>query len=288
MATPLPTNLAYGTVVGRFLAVTADGPDTDALPDGVPLSGTIVFTPSVSVALVAEVSPTTLLLQPIRASIDGNGYVFQGNSPGVKLLATDATSVNPIDFTYRVSFEDMTVEGTPVAIPGFHIKVPAGLETDLTKATPVAYSEGVLIVRGEAGPPGTGGGGTGSGTDGKSVEMRNSGTYIQWRLVGTTAWNNLVALADITGPKGDPGDGGGGTGTGTDGKSVEIQTTSTEIQWRLIGDTTWKRIATLDSLKGAAGATGPQGPAGNVRLLAAGVTVAPTDAVAGTIIAYRA
>lgn len=39
---------------------------------------------------------------------------------------------------------------------------------------------------------------------------------------------------------------------------------------------------------GSTGATGPQGAAGNVRLLAAGATAAPTDAPAGTIIAYRA
>lgn len=288
MVTALPTNIGYGTVVGRFLAVVADGIDGDNAPDGVPLAGTVVFTPSVSVALVASVAPTTLALTPIRASLDGEGYLYQNGSRGVTLLATDSTAVNPLDFTYRVSFEDLTVNDEPFQMPGYHIKVPAGVETDLTKATPVAYSEGLLIIRGEQGPSGTGGGG-GGGSDGKSVEMRNNGTYIQWRLVGASTWINLVALADITGPKGQDGAaGGGGGGTGTDGRSVEIQTTSTEIQWRLIGDTTWKTIATLASLKGATGGTGPQGPAGNVRLLAAGVTVAPTDAPAGTIIAYRA
>lgn len=287
MVTALPTNIGYGTVVGRFLAVVADGPDADNAPDGVALAGTVVFTPSVSVALVASVAPTTLALTPIKASLDGEGYLFQNGSRGVTLLATDSTAVNPLDFTYRVSFEGLTVNDQPFQMAGYHIKVPAGVETDLTKVTPVSYSEGLLIIRGEQGPPGDGTGGGGSGTDGKSVEMRNNGTYIQWRLVGTSTWINLVALADITGPKGDPGTGGGG-GSGTDGRSVEIQTTSTEIQWRLIGDTTWKTIVTLASLKGQTGSTGPQGPAGNVRLMPAGATAAPTDAPAGTIIAYRA
>lgn len=48
---------------------------------------------------------------------------------------------------------------------------------------------------------GTGAGG-GTGTDGREVEIRNSGTYIQWRYVGVDSWTDLVSLADITGSPG--------------------------------------------------------------------------------------
>lgn len=48
---------------------------------------------------------------------------------------------------------------------------------------------------------GTGTGG-GTGVDGREVELRNSGTYIQWRYVGVDSWTDLVSLADITGPTG--------------------------------------------------------------------------------------
>lgn len=41
--------------------------------------------------------------------------------------------------------------------------------------------------------------------DGKSVEMQTTADYIQWRLVGDTAWTNLIALSEIAGPKGDDG-----------------------------------------------------------------------------------
>lgn len=44
--------------------------------------------------------------------------------------------------------------------------------------------------------------------DGKSVEMQTTDTYIQWRLVGDAAWTDLIALADLAGPKGDDGDPG--------------------------------------------------------------------------------
>lgn len=44
--------------------------------------------------------------------------------------------------------------------------------------------------------------------DGKSVEMQTTVDYIQWRLVGDTAWTNLIALSEIAGPKGNDGSAG--------------------------------------------------------------------------------
>src|SRR6185312_11456495 len=41
-----------------------------------------------------------------------------------------------------------------------------------------------------------------------------------------------------------------------DGKNVELQTTATEIQWRVEGDTTWQTLVPLSEI------TGPQGPDG--------------------------
>ena len=49
------------------------------------------------------------------------------------------------------------------------------------------------------------GGGTGGGsaTDGREVELRNNGEYIQWRYSGDEEWINLVSLSDLKGEKGD-------------------------------------------------------------------------------------
>jgi len=44
-----------------------------------------------------------------------------------------------------------------------------------------------------------------STTSAREIELRNSGTYIQWRYVGDAAWTDLVALADITGAPGADG-----------------------------------------------------------------------------------
>ncbi len=46
------------------------------------------------------------------------------------------------------------------------------------------------------------------GADGREVELRTTETHIQWRYVGDTEWKDLIALSEITGPKGDKGDAG--------------------------------------------------------------------------------
>lgn len=43
---------------------------------------------------------------------------------------------------------------------------------------------------------------TGDGTNGREVELQKGTDYIQWRYVGDTDWNNLVALNDLRGSDG--------------------------------------------------------------------------------------
>lgn len=47
-----------------------------------------------------------------------------------------------------------------------------------------------------------GGGSSGSGTNGREVELSVVNGYIAWRYAGETTWRNLVALSDLTGPAG--------------------------------------------------------------------------------------
>jgi hypothetical protein len=41
----------------------------------------------------------------------------------------------------------------------------------------------------------------------RQPEFQSTGTYLQWRLVGDTAWNNLVPVSSIVGPQGPSGGG---------------------------------------------------------------------------------
>ena len=57
--------------------------------------------------------------------------------------------------------------------------------------------------------------------------------------------------------------GGGGSGTpGKDGREIELQKSSTAIQWRYVGDESWTDLVQLSEITGPAGPQGEQGPKG--------------------------
>lgn len=98
------------------------------------------------------------------------------------------------------------------------------------------------------------------GTDGREIELRNSGTYIQWRYVGDTAWTDLASIASITGPAGSNGSDGSDGSNGTNGREIELRNSGTYIQWRYVGDTAWTDLVSIASITGPTGATGAAGP----------------------------
>lgn len=151
--------LTYGLVTGRFLAAVGDGPaDADALPDAVPLAGTVTFTPSANALLVpsATPAPATILPVPVDATLDSGGYISRNGARGVWLLATDDPSVNPTGYTYDVSFTGLSANGQSVKYDDFSIQVISGMTQDLAVLAPVGSSGGALIVRGEKGDAGGG------------------------------------------------------------------------------------------------------------------------------------
>lgn len=129
-----------------------------------------------------------------------------------------------------------------------------------------------VIPRGADGTNGTDGA---DGTDGREVELQVTSTYIQWRYAGDATWNNLVALSSLKGADGSPGAAGTPGAAGEDGREVEIQATSTYIQWRYVGETAWNNLVALSSLKGADGAPGAAGADG---VGISGVAFKETDA----------
>lgn len=59
--------------------------------------------------------------------------------------------------------------------------------------------------QGEPGPAGRNGADGAAGANGRDVQLQRANGYIQWRYVGASTWNNLLALTEITGPEGDQG-----------------------------------------------------------------------------------
>jgi len=82
------------------------------------------------------------------------------------------------------------------------------------------------------------------GDDGEEVSLQVTATHIQWRL-GSGAWQNLIALSDITGPP------------GADAEEISVQASATHIQWRR-GEGAWVNIVALADLAGADGDDGQE------------------------------
>ena len=97
-----------------------------------------------------------------------------------------------------------------------------------------------------------------SGKDGmnaKSIEVQRVATHIQWRYEGGE-WQNLVAIADITGPTGQNGK------DGANGKTPEFRVNESTLQWRYVGDEIWLNLYDLSVLKGLDGRDGADGKDG--------------------------
>jgi hypothetical protein len=141
--------LVYGTVVGRFLAAIVDAPtDNDDDPDGVPLSGTVTFTPTVTVFTVpkATPAPATVLPMPITAALDAEGYLGVNGKRGVNLIATNDPATLPTGFTYAVAFNGLRYNGQPVTYQPFNIEVPSGSVIDLGLVAPVPADGGTAVI----------------------------------------------------------------------------------------------------------------------------------------------
>ena len=90
------------------------------------------------------------------------------------------------------------------------------------------------------------------GSNAKNIEVQRAETHIQWRYEGGE-WQNLVAIADITGPTGQKG------ADGTDGKTPEFRVSENTLQWRYTGDEIWLNLYDLSVLKGLDGKDGADG-----------------------------
>lgn len=160
----------YGKVIGRLLAVVADGPDEDeyptagGFPDAKPLAGSVTFTPRTSTILVAGASPApvTAIAHAVTAQLDENGYLTLNGKRGVFLLCPSAET-NPATFTYSVRY-NLNLDGRVVSAPTFDIEleeyVPGpdlanpdvgSTAIDLTLVTPAQPSGGTPTVRGPKG-----------------------------------------------------------------------------------------------------------------------------------------
>ena len=116
--------------------------------------------------------------------------------------------------------------------------------------------DGINGVDGKDGANGKDGINGTNGINAKSIEVQRAETHIQWRYEGDE-WQDLVAIADITGPTGQKG------ADGADGKTPEFRVSENTLQWRYVGDKIWLNLYDLSVLKGLDGKDGINGKDGS-------------------------
>jgi hypothetical protein len=81
-------------------------------------------------------------------------------------------------------------------------------------------------------------------------------------IVISNPGETLVVQVSIPGPRGNDGAPGQDGDPGDDGRDIELQKSSTHIQWRYLGDTSWEDLIDLDDLVGPPGEDGADGQDG--------------------------
>ena len=130
----------------------------------------------------------------LNAQYDPSDYVFALGTSGTQSMFIVATTAR---FTANLEPRNDLGRWT-------EFKAPAGADGR-------DGEDGSAGPQGQPGTPGT------NGTNGREVELRRSGTHVQWRLTGQTTWTNLIPIADLKGDAGPAGNDGADGQDGADG-----------------------------------------------------------------------
>lgn len=151
--------MLYGKVVGRYVAEVADySSDGDQLPETVPVTGTVTFTPTAPRLLVIDASPdpATVFPRPVVATIDYDGYLSLHTGERGVMLPIASADTNPTTWDWTVKF-DLYSGDAALDQPAFTFTLPVynPLDTstalDLTEVAPIASSSLTPEVRGPRG-----------------------------------------------------------------------------------------------------------------------------------------
>jgi Collagen triple helix repeat (20 copies) len=153
-----PTNVTYCKIVGNFKSFVADGLDSDALPDFLPMTGTgLIWPNTVSAKNTGSGNKSTYFNSPVSVTVDADGDLSQGSNKFVMVLSSDS-NVNPSAFNYTVRLNLKAVGEVNDRVYGpYTFDVVPGGVVDITDTLPVTASGGVPIVQGPQGVPGMAG-----------------------------------------------------------------------------------------------------------------------------------
>ena len=243
---------AYGLVTAKFVThQRAAGGE----PDGVPVNGRVVFTPTTRVAdagtrRVFVPAPVTGWL---RDGVLWNSP--RGGNQGVRLMAPSPGAV-PSEWGYRVEAQLRDVAGCAAKLPYPSIYVRAGVTLDLAEVAPAGAESTIpapVPVKGDPGKPGPKGerGEAGEpgpkGERGEAGERGPKGDRGERGEAGEPGPKGDRGEAGERGPKGDRGERGERGEQGPKGEPGGLDAEATALVQRLASgaaprDTGWRRV----------------------------------------------
>jgi hypothetical protein len=143
---PLPANVSYGTITGRFLTAVADSPDdVDRNPEGLPATDlSIRFTPNLVPAVVRDASatpPTIFALSDVVATVGPTGdLIGPDGAAGVRLVASTGTALDPSGWTWRVTLSSLSFPAM-----SFSFGLDPGQSVELASVVQVPASPGASL-----------------------------------------------------------------------------------------------------------------------------------------------
>lgn len=239
-----PIDLGYGTLTGRVLYMTADGPDEDREPDLTAAAGKVTVTPSVKqVRYTGTDGPILLASRTHDGILDSEGYICTVNADGaagargIVLPATDSPNLSPVDFTYAV---DVRIGSE--AFAKFNISVTADEVVDVAVVTPVASSGGTAVVVDTS---------TADRAEAAALRAETAAADAETGSEGPQGPQGEQGIQGEPGPQGDPGPAGADGVGGAPGAKGDT------------GETGAPGTPGTDGADGAQGIQGEPGPQGD-------------------------
>lgn len=291
----LPSNISYGTVVGRFLLAYADSSDVDLYPDGIPAKGSVFFTPSPANLkdTNATPAPVTILPSRVEAVLDADGYLcgYTGDQ-GIRLVATDDADLNPLNWTWLAEFRLTDENDATVLLSPFSFSLPGGTSVDLAAVAPVPDANGTYYLIGPTGPANELTVGTvTTGAAGSSTIVAITGDAPAQTINFTIPRGDqgIQGIQGVQGPIGETG----ATGLNWQGEWSALADYVNDdavyynsSSWFASGDPTVGEVPSITAthwyplaLQGATGLTGPVGPANELTVgtVTTGLPTAPAE-----------
>lgn len=134
----VPETIEHGRVTWTGFQAVADTDDPGQVPDMLPVSGTVTFSPGAAhaISLPVVTADGVMFVRRVVASIVDGVLVDADGNPGVPLVASSLNEATPGYFSWYASF---TIDGVPrMAWPStVEFSLPAGDTVDLKDLAPL-------------------------------------------------------------------------------------------------------------------------------------------------------